>query len=135
FLCVHSIMLEATWIGFSPMIGSLLASLLAVYYFAWCRSRFVRLIDALPGPKTLPFLGNILELNVVHDELLRKPSFDWIKQHGSIYRVWFTVRPMVGIASPELLEPILSSHTLVAKGNEYDCLIPLLGKSLNVAKR
>ncbi len=26
------------------------------------RSRFVRLIDALPGPKTLPLLGNILEL-------------------------------------------------------------------------
>ncbi|XP_032792206.2 cytochrome P450 4c3 isoform X1 [Daphnia magna] len=127
-------MLEATWIGFSPMIGSLLASLLAVYYFAWCRSRFVRLIDALPGPKTYPFLGNILELNVAHDELLRKSSFDWIKQHGSIYRIWFTVRPMVVIASPELLEPILSSHTLATKADEYDCFIPLLGKSILVAK-
>ncbi|KAI9552443.1 hypothetical protein GHT06_022809 [Daphnia sinensis] len=127
-------MLDVTWIGFSPLVGSLLASLLAVYYFVWSRSRFVRLIDTLPGPKTYPVLGNIFELNVAHDELLRKACHDWIKQYGSMYRVWFTVRPMVVIASPELLEPILSSNTLVTKADEYDCFIPLLGKSLAVAK-
>jgi hypothetical protein len=39
-----------------------LAGLLGGYYWVWSRTRFVRLIDALPGPKTLPLLGNILEL-------------------------------------------------------------------------
>jgi hypothetical protein len=37
-------------------------------------------------------------------ELLRRASFKWVKEHGSIYRVWFTLRPMVVIAAPELLE-------------------------------
>jgi hypothetical protein len=36
--------------------------LAAGYYWVWCRSRFVRLIDALPGPKPLPLLGNLLEV-------------------------------------------------------------------------
>nr|CAH0100993.1 unnamed protein product [Daphnia galeata] len=41
---------------------------------------------------------------------------------------------MVVIAAPELLEPILTSNTLITKAIEYDCFIPLLGKSLAVAK-
>ncbi len=39
-----------------------LAGLLGGYYWVWSRSRFVRLIDALPGPNPLPLLGNILHL-------------------------------------------------------------------------
>ena len=40
----------------------ILAFLLAVWYLLWSQSRFVRLINALPGPKTLPILGNALDL-------------------------------------------------------------------------
>ncbi|XP_046632812.1 cytochrome P450 4c3-like [Daphnia pulicaria] len=127
-------MLGFTWIGLTPLIGSLLAGFLAIYYWTWSKSRFVRLVDTIPGPKTLPLLGNILELNVDHDELLRRASFKWTKEHGSIYRVWFTIRPMVLLAAPELLEPILKSDRLITKAVEYDCFIPLLGKSLAVAK-
>ncbi len=37
--------------------------LLAGYYWVmWSRSRFVRLIDALPGPKPLPLLGNLFDV-------------------------------------------------------------------------
>jgi hypothetical protein len=39
-----------------------LVGLLAGYYGVWSRSRFVRLIDALPGPKPLPVLGNIIDI-------------------------------------------------------------------------
>ncbi len=37
-----------------------------VSYWRWSRSPFVRSINALPGPKTLPFLGNFVDLNVDH---------------------------------------------------------------------
>jgi cytochrome P450 family 4 len=52
---------SAGWSPFSLAMTAL-AGLLGGYYWVWSRTRFVRLIDALPGPKTLPLLGNILEL-------------------------------------------------------------------------
>ena len=48
-------------------------------------------------------------------ELLRKASFKWIKEHGSIYRVWFTLRPMVVIAAPELLEVFIVNNIIEIK--------------------
>lgn len=38
-----------------------------ICYYIWLRSRFVRLVNALPGPKQLPVLGNLLELSVNYD--------------------------------------------------------------------
>lgn len=49
------------------VIGSLFALMIVVYYVVWSQSRFVRLINAIPGPDAMPILGNILELNVTHD--------------------------------------------------------------------
>ena len=31
------------------------------------RSRMVRLIEKIPGPSSLPFIGNSIEMNVDHD--------------------------------------------------------------------
>ena len=60
-------MLIITSVGWIPFIASLLSGLVAVYYWVWSQSRFVRLVNAIPGPNALPILGNILELNVDHD--------------------------------------------------------------------
>ena len=35
-----------------------------VYWIRWRNSRFVRLVDSVPGPRGLPLLGNALQLNV-----------------------------------------------------------------------
>jgi cytochrome P450 family 4 len=50
--------------GWSPfsLVMTALAGMLSTYYWVWSRSRFVRLINALPGPKPLPMLGNIIYL-------------------------------------------------------------------------
>ncbi|XP_057365351.1 cytochrome P450 4c3-like [Daphnia carinata] len=122
------------WIGWNPpFLGSLLAFLVTVFYWIWSRSRFVRLVNALPGPVALPLLGNALDLNVPHDELLKKSAFTWVRKYGGIYRVWFTVRPLVVIASPELMEPIFRSWKHISKGNSYEALTIVAGNSLPVA--
>jgi cytochrome P450 family 4 len=54
-----------SWIGWGPFTTwTVLAVLLVVYYLMWSQSRNVRLVNALPGPDFLPFLGNFLDLNV-----------------------------------------------------------------------
>ncbi|XP_046632819.1 cytochrome P450 4c3-like isoform X2 [Daphnia pulicaria] len=122
-----------TWIGWSPFIGSLLASLLVVYYWIWSRSRFVRLINAVPGPDCLPILGNVLALNVPNDEIMDIVSGHWLKKYGSIYRIWFTLRPVILLTAPELLEPILGTYKFIMKPGEYDIFTPFFGKGLPVA--
>ena len=45
---------------------TLIATLL-IYWFAWSRSRFVRLINRLPGPRGIPLLGNALQIGKTPD--------------------------------------------------------------------
>nr|CAH0107706.1 unnamed protein product [Daphnia galeata] len=126
-------MLSITWIGWTPFITSILAGLLVAYYWIWSRSRFVRLINAVPGPDCLPILGNILALNVPNDEIMDIVSGDWVKKYGSIYRVWFGLRPVILLTAPELLEPILGTYKFIMKPGEYDIFTPFIGKGIPAA--
>ncbi|XP_046640760.1 cytochrome P450 4c3-like [Daphnia pulicaria] len=123
------LMFIGSWIGYGPFFCSLLVILLIGYYWTWSRSRFVRLINALPGPDALPFLGNFMDLNVDHDEYLKIVHFDWIKKYGAIYRLWLG-HPAVLISSPEFMEPILNSQKLISKAVEYRYLNPWLGNCM-----
>jgi cytochrome P450 family 4 len=52
----------------SPTILALLVSILVVVYWRHrSRARMVRLIDKIPGPPSLPVIGNAIEMNVEHD--------------------------------------------------------------------
>ena len=51
----------------------------------------------------------------------------WIAEHGPIYRAWAGPRPVVTIASPQLMEPILCSQKHITKGFEYSFLSSWLG--------
>ncbi|XP_046450539.1 cytochrome P450 4C1-like isoform X2 [Daphnia pulex] len=128
-------MLSISWsaAGWSPLslIMTTLVGLLAGYYWVWSRSRFVRLIDALPGPKPLPVLGNILDLLKYSTD--RRLCVDWIKQNGYIFRILISYYPVVHVSHHELLEPILSNQNHITKSDEYkfglpeNCLIVLAG--------
>ena len=97
---------------------------LASYYWVWSRSRFVRLIDALPGPKPLWLLGNILDVaNIPLDGITRfsislrshykleyANDFETfcpeivlsVSRFNPIYKLWIGFYPAVVIAHPEL---------------------------------
>lgn len=108
-------------------ILSIWLNLLAIaifYYLKWSRSRTVKLINAIPGRKPLPLLGNLLDLDVYNEgrclniccvndrheffvrvaEFLKMMTIDWVKEYGPIYRVWLCTRPFVTLSSPELVQ-------------------------------
>ncbi|XP_057367277.1 cytochrome P450 4c3-like [Daphnia carinata] len=119
-----------SWLGWGSFTWTVLTVLLIVYYRMWSQSRTVRLINALPGPNYLPFLGNFLDLNISLDEYLQLLHFDWIKKYGPIFRVWGGFRPVAVISSPQLMEPILVSQKLITKATEYTYLSPWLGNCM-----
>ncbi|XP_046640779.1 cytochrome P450 4c3-like isoform X1 [Daphnia pulicaria] len=118
-------MLSISWFatGWSPfsLAVTALAGMLAGYYWVWSRSRFVRLIDALPGPKPLPMLGNILHFaNFSLDDVKYEP----------IYRIWIGYYPAVFVAHYKLFESILSNPKLINRPYDYEYLFH--GESLSV---
>lgn len=53
---------------FSPITVALYAIIAAiVVFYQKKRARMVRLIDKIPGPSSLPIIGNTIEINVDHD--------------------------------------------------------------------
>lgn len=114
------------WIGFNWTTWLVLAASGLAYYALWRNSRFVRLIDAIPGPRGLPVLGSILDLNVdqvgklsipvaslhrlyrlsarAFAEFLKIVHRDWVAEHGNIYAGWGGMRAIVTVSSPELME-------------------------------
>ncbi|XP_045033223.1 cytochrome P450 4c3-like [Daphnia magna] len=103
-------------------ILSIWLNLLAIaifYYLKWSRSRTVKLINAIPGRKPLPLLGNLLDLDVYNEEFLKMMTIDWVKEYGPIYRVWLCTRPFVTLSSPELVQKILASSKHITKSSDY----------------
>lgn len=52
------------WIGFNWFTWWLIVAVSVVGWLCWRNSRYVRLIDAIPGPKGIPVLGNLLQVYV-----------------------------------------------------------------------
>ncbi|KZS12269.1 Uncharacterized protein APZ42_022337 [Daphnia magna] len=131
-LCEPNMFITFAINNWSPLLFcTALAILLAVWY--WSRSQFVRLINAIPGPKYLPFLGNLLDLNAGYDELFKKFTFDWIQKYGGMFRIWLTFYyPYVIIGSPELLQPILSCQIIGPVPKECDPIKEHIGDSIGV---
>jgi len=64
----------------------------------------LRTLDDLPGPRGLPLLGNLLQIDVAraHKTLAR-----WADRYGPFYRFRIARRNAVGIAAPELINEVL----------------------------
>ena len=67
----------------------------------------MRTLSDLPGPKGLPLLGNLLQLNFkqLHRILQR-----WCDEFGTLYRFQVGLRQVVAVADPELIQQILRNR-------------------------
>ncbi|KAI9563277.1 hypothetical protein GHT06_010735 [Daphnia sinensis] len=111
-------------------IWLILPAIAIFYYWKWSRSRTVRLINAIPGRKPLPLLGNLLHWDVFSEDFYRDMATSWTKKYGPIARVWFGPRPFVAIASPELAQKFLSTTKHYTMANDFSLLGDWLGNSL-----
>ncbi|WP_437617936.1 cytochrome P450 [Sorangium sp. So ce1151] len=61
-------------------------------------------LSTLPGPRRLPFLGNILEIRPAQFHLTLE---DWSRKYGDLYTFWMGRTPIVVVSNLELVQRIL----------------------------
>src|SRR5687768_10370354 len=67
----------------------------------------MRTLNELPGPKALPLLGNLLQLDL---KQLHRVLERWADQFGPFYKFELGSRPVVVITDPELNQTILKNR-------------------------
>ncbi|XP_037943632.1 cytochrome P450 4c3-like [Teleopsis dalmanni] len=119
--------------GYSPVTIFLVAAItMFLVIYNKRRARMVKLIEKIPGPASMPFIGNSIEMNVDHDELFMRITGSqklWGNRIG-MNKAWQGPTPYVMLFDPETVEPILNSQKFIDKSHDYDYLRPWLGTGL-----
>ncbi|KAL1117711.1 hypothetical protein AAG570_004026 [Ranatra chinensis] len=100
--------------------------------YNWKRRRTISLMAKIPGLPSLPLIGNCIEINVEHDEILTRIASTrhlWGRKYG-FCKAWFAHRPYVFVSKATSLEPILGNGKFLEKSHEYTFLHQWLGTGL-----
>ncbi|XP_023307623.2 cytochrome P450 4d2-like [Lucilia cuprina] len=84
----------------------------------------------IPGPKTLPIIGNTLDVRHVNSDNVIESVRDFKRKYGKIYRFWVLHQLSLVILDPKYLEVVLSSQQMIKKSSLYDFLVGWLGRGL-----
>ncbi|XP_008550233.2 uncharacterized protein LOC103573114 [Microplitis demolitor] len=91
--------------------------------------RIVFYLEKIPGPKTIPIIGNALDFLVTPDQL-----WDTVRSMNDnyypIYRVWSLKNGVINIRHPDDIEVLLSSSKNISKSMIYFFLYPWFGTGL-----
>lgn len=119
----------------SPLILPLLAIVLALtaVHFWQLSRRDRKLGDLLPGPPTIPIVGNAhYFLNNTNHEIFSK-AMDIVNCYGNVVRGYVGHKLLIGLSDPRDVEIILGSHTHIDKSDEYRFFQPWLGNGLLIS--
>uniref|UniRef100_A0A1B6LUI8 Cytochrome P450 n=1 Tax=Graphocephala atropunctata TaxID=36148 RepID=A0A1B6LUI8_9HEMI len=108
---------------------TLFAVLLIFLRLVVFKSRRQRLYEAIPGPRSYPIIGSLLEFNyptVEVTETLKQLSF----KYGPVYMVRLGKDPVVCIRRPPDIEIVLGSTSMIDKAPLYWPLYPWLNRGL-----
>ncbi|KAM7346802.1 putative cytochrome P450 4d14 isoform 2-T2 [Cochliomyia hominivorax] len=86
--------------------------------------------SGIAGPKTLPIIGNALDVRHVNSDNIIHSSYEFKRRYGKIYRLWVLHQVSVIILDPKYLEIIFSSQQMIKKSSLYDFLLGWLGRGL-----
>ncbi|KAK7871480.1 hypothetical protein R5R35_010202 [Gryllus longicercus] len=109
--------------------AALLVPLLLLPYYLMFMTRRARLIQPLPGPKPLPFLGNVLEFGRNGTEIMTQLA-RLGQKYGYFYRAWFGPFLYIVVAHPKEAEVFITSNVNITKSLNYKFLQPWLGLGL-----
>ncbi|KAJ6640354.1 Cytochrome P450 4g15 [Pseudolycoriella hygida] len=118
-----------------PLVLPLTTALigLIVFYYWQQNKRYVKLGNLMPGPPTLPLLGNAhYVIGKSHNEILEL-AVRLGRQYENIARVWIGPKLIVFLTSPVDIEIILSSNVYIKKSDEYRFFKPWLGNGLLIS--
>ncbi|GLV37198.1 Cytochrome P450 4g15 [Carabus blaptoides fortunei] len=109
------------------------AVLCALYYWQQSTRKF-QLGNKLPGPRSLPFIGNTFDAIFCRDpyaittKLLKRS-----KPYSKLAKIWFGPKLIVALMEPDDAELILNSNVHLKKSTEYRFFKPWLGDGLLIS--
>ncbi|TRY61081.1 hypothetical protein TCAL_10154 [Tigriopus californicus] len=118
-----------------PSLGTPLFVVVVIGLCSWLYTRIVRgpynmsMLEKIPGPKSLPILGNAIDFAVPHYKFL-KVLTDLVHQNGPVMKIFLAHRPYVVLSKAKGFETILSSNKHITKGPDYKFIHPWLGLGL-----
>ncbi|XP_075235489.1 cytochrome P450 4c3-like [Lycorma delicatula] len=112
--------------------------------FLWClsvlikwvnqRRHFLKLASLLPGPPTVPILGNLLMIATRPQEVIGiVKEWNYTYNRGP-FRVWLCHKLAVILSKPSDIEAILGNVKQFSKSQQYDVLRSLMGDGLFTSK-
>lgn len=113
------------------MIQYIFAILFCVLmWFVYKFKRLESLIKHIPGPKTIPLIGNGLLFVGKSPENSLAEVRRLHREYGGFFRIFFGTKLDIVIADPKDIEFILSSQNLLEKADEYNPIVEWLGSGL-----
>ncbi|XP_012279963.1 cytochrome P450 4g15 [Orussus abietinus] len=113
------------------LLLSLCIALCTVYYYIET-SRIVRMGQKIPGPPTVPILGNILLVIAIQPKDVLTFLLKYTK-YGNVVRAFLGPKLYIFLADPRDIEIILSSPIHIEKSVDYKFFKPWLGEGLLIS--
>ncbi|XP_050668418.1 cytochrome P450 4g15-like [Leptidea sinapis] len=104
-------------------------SFIYMIYWRWTHRRILKLASLVPGPPSLPILGNTLMLLGNPEEYLNKMA-DMLYQYGDYVKFWLGPELFIFVKNPLDIRHILTSNHVNQKGPSYDCIVPYIGRGI-----
>ncbi|KAF8374288.1 hypothetical protein PRIPAC_80717 [Pristionchus pacificus] len=96
-------------------------------------SRQKKIASLVPGPPGLPIVGNMLTVKRSAEDMpinMIKRANDYAKLGQDMSCIWILHRCFITPFSGKAVKAILDSSEEITKGNDYDLLLPWLGRGL-----
>ncbi|KAJ8686716.1 hypothetical protein QAD02_022510 [Eretmocerus hayati] len=103
-------------------------TLVLFHLFVFC-GRKGRLVNKVPGPPTLPVLGNLWSLNVSTVKLFDLLR-EWADEYYPSFRIWVGTEAAIFIRHPDDVEILLTNSKEINKGLGYKYFYPWLKEGL-----
>nr|QOL02379.1 cytochrome P450 4g15-like protein [Glyphodes pyloalis] len=112
---------------------AVLATALWIWNHRQKQTRFYKLGNKIPGPDTLPLLGNAhLALGKNSSEIMAL-AMEFAQRFSSVTRVWLGPKLYIFLTEPDDVEVILNSHVHIDKAEDYKYFEPWLGEGLLIS--